>query len=289
MVQSMTGYGKASGEFNNTIITVEVKSLNSKFFDLNLRLPSNLKARDLELRGELSKRIGRGKVDVTINCESQQPQTLKINKDLITAYYNEFSSLAESLKMPPADYMRLIAGLPDVISDVDTAPSEDEWKAVKSVLDEAVEKFDGFRLQEGKTLETELEMRMKNIGKLLKEIDKFETARLDNIRGRILRNIKEFMADVNFDQNRLEQEMIYHIEKLDITEEKVRLSSHIDYFIKTFDEAESNGKKLHFISQECGREINTIGSKANDASMQKLVINMKDELERVKEQLSNVL
>ena len=291
MIKSMTGFGKASSEFSTKKITVEVRSLNSKQLDLNLRTPYIYKEKELELRSEISKQLERGKVDISIYTESiQDTLPVAINKTLAKTYYNELKSLAEELKEVNTDLFRLTMKMPDVLKAEKEVVEFDveEWKAVKATVDIAIEAFQKFRDDEGKTLSNEFEMRIGIIDKLLTEVISYDAARVENIRTRINNNIADVIEKEKIDENRFEQELIYYIEKLDITEEKLRLKTHLDYFTATMKELGS-GRKLGFIAQEIGREINTIGSKANDSSVQKLVVQMKDELEKIKEQLLNVL
>ncbi|MBN8695392.1 MAG: YicC family protein [Bacteroidetes bacterium] len=287
----MTGFGKAVNEIPGKKITVEIRSLNSKQLDLNLRIPYLYKEKELELRTELSKQLERGKVDVSVYTESTQetaPTTL--NKNLAKAYYNELRSLSQELNEKEENLLSLVVKMPDVLkAEKETVElDEAEWNQVKEAVNKAIEAFQKFRDDEGKTLEKEFQNRIGIIGKLLNEVLSLDNARIDNIKKRIKNNLEEVIDINKIDQNRFEQELIYYIEKLDITEEKLRLKTHLDYFNETMKEPAS-GRKLGFISQEIGREINTIGSKANDAGIQKLVVQMKDELEKVKEQLLNVL
>ncbi len=291
MIKSMTGFGKATNEFSSKKITVEVRSLNSKQLDLNLRMPYSYKEKELELRAEISKQIERGKVDISIYTESlQETLPIAINKTLAKTYYKELKSLSEELNETNTDLLALTMKMPDVLKAEREIVELDleEWKMVKATVDKAIEAFQKFRDDEGKTLSNEFTTRINIINKLLSEIISIDAARVDNIRTRIKNNIADVIEKEKIDANRFEQELIYYIEKLDITEEKLRLKTHLDYFIEAMKELGS-GRKLGFISQEIGREINTIGSKANDSSMQKLVVQMKDELEKIKEQLLNVL
>lgn len=287
----MTGFGKASGEFSTKKITVEVRSLNSKQLDLNLRMPYIYKEKELELRSEIAKQIERGKVDISVYAESVlETLPIAINKSLAKTYYNELKSLAEELKENNTDIFRLTMKMPDVLKAEKEVVEFDaeEWKVVKATVDSAIEAFQKFRDDEGNTLSNEFETRIGIIDKLLIEVISYDAARIENIRTRIKNNIADVIEKEKIDENRFEQELIYYIEKLDITEEKLRLKTHLDYFTATMKELGS-GRKLGFIAQEIGREINTIGSKANDSSVQKLVVQMKDELEKIKEQLLNVL
>lgn len=290
MIRSMTGFGNAVTEYRNKIITVEIKSVNSKFFDLSLRLPSAYKDKDLEIRSELAKSLERGKVDVTMTIETPEtPKIATINSELVKAYYEELKSLSEGLRIGTTDYLSLILKMPEVLSQNKTVGDEEEWEQVKKTLNKSLEAFQSFRKKEGESIEKDFRERVHQIESLLKEIEKLEPGRLSGVRKKISGSLEEFIQSNSIDRNRFEQELIYYIERLDISEEKIRLRSHCDYFIKTVSEKTSNGKKLAFITQEIGREINTIGSKANDAGIQKMVVEMKDELEKVKEQILNVL
>lgn len=290
-LKSMTGFGKAVNEIPGKKVTVEIRSLNSKQLDLNLRIPYFYKEKELELRTEIAKQLERGKVDISIYTEStQETLPVALNKELAKSYYKELKALAEELNEGNNDLLAMALKMPDVMKAEREVVELDEaeWKLVKSVVDKAIDAFQKFRDDEGRTLSAEFAMRISIIERLLAEVITLDAARIANIKNRIKNNLAE-VIDVNkIDQNRFEQELIYYIEKLDITEEKLRLKTHLDYFISTMKELAA-GRKLGFISQEIGREINTIGSKANDAEMQKLVVQMKDELEKVKEQMLNVL
>ncbi len=292
MVKSMTGFGSATGDISGTTVTVEIKSLNSKFLELSLRLPSMYRDKELELRAELGKLIERGKVDVNINIGNGSNDLSKksnINKEIFKAYFEELSQLRDELKIADHLIMDTIIKLPQVLGNEKTEGDPEQWKAINELLQQAIVKFNSFREMEGKVTEDDLTLRIRNISKLLIETEKYEKGRIDNIRERLQKNLAEIKNSTSVDQNRFEQELIFYFEKLDITEEKLRLRSHCDYFLQTIKSAEANGKKLGFITQEIGREINTLGSKANDASMQRAVVEMKDELEKLKEQLANVL
>jgi len=290
-LRSMTGFGKATGEIPGKKVTVEIRSLNSKQLDLNLRMPYFYKEKELELRNEIAKQLERGKVDVSVYTESsQEAMPIALNKELAKTYYRELRSLSDELNEDHNNLLALALKMPDVLKAEREVVEldEEEWKHVKVVVDKAIEAFQKFRDDEGNSLLTEFVSRISIIEKLLNEVVSLDAARVENIKSRIKNNLAE-VVDVNkIDQNRFEQELIYYIEKLDITEEKLRLKTHLDYFMATMKEPGA-GRKLGFISQEIGREINTIGSKANDAGIQKLVVQMKDELEKVKEQMLNVL
>jgi uncharacterized protein (TIGR00255 family) len=291
MIKSMTGFGKSVTEIPGKKITVEMRSLNSKSLDLNLRLPYLYKEKELELRSELSKQIERGKLDVTVFTEStQETLPVVINKNLAKKYYQEIKALANELEADSTNFLSLVLKMPEVLKpEKETAElDKNEWVVVKETISKAIEAFQQFRQEEGKVLQKEFETRIESIEDLLKEVVSNDSKRIKNIRSRIERNLEELFENEKIDKNRLEQELIYYIEKLDITEEKLRLKTHLEYFLKTMKEP-SGGRKLGFIAQEIGREINTIGSKANDANIQKFVVQMKDELEKIKEQLLNVL
>ncbi|TAH41131.1 MAG: YicC family protein [Bacteroidetes bacterium] len=290
MIRSMTGFGTATATYLNKSITIEVKSVNSKFFDLTLRLPSMYREKEYELRSDLSRAIERGKVDVSFSVDSPEAtKKTSINAPLFKAYYDDLKNIQQQYKTGDSDLMRIILSLPDVMSNDKQAVTEEEWKQVKSILDLSLEAFNEFRLAEGASMQKDLEDRITSITDKLIEVEKFEGGRIEQVRKRLMGSLEEFIQTQNIDRNRLEQELIFFVEKFDISEEKVRLRTHCEYFLETLKSDSSNGKKLAFISQEIGREINTIGSKANDAEMQKIVVNLKDELEKVKELLLNVL
>lgn len=286
----MTGYGSASIVFNQKTISVEIKSVNSKFLDANLRLPASYREKEFELRTEIGRIVERGKAEVSVTVDSSEPpRRTSINAPLIKSYYEDLKAIDIDLNLHTPDFLKIILPLPDVLSTGKAALDEDEWKALKSAVEAAGNNFIAFRKQEGLALQHDLEFRIGNILSRLKEIESFEKGRLEVIRERLRAGLEEFIQANNIDRNRFEQELIYYIEKFDISEEKVRLKSHCEYFIQTIHSQASSGKKLSFISQEIGREINTIGSKANDAGMQKAVVEAKEELEKIKEQVLNIL
>ncbi len=289
MIKSMTGYGKAICELPSKKITVEVRSLNSKSFDLNLRTPSVYREKEQEIRSEIAKQLERGKIDFSIYSEfTGEAGSLTINHTLAKSYYKELKGLAEELKDPGNDLLALTMKMPEVMRAEKQELDENEWTTLRISVDEAILNFQQFRLDEGKSISDDFEKRIGFIMASLTEVEKADILRINNVRERIRKNIAEFVEKEKIDQNRFEQELVYYIEKLDVTEEKVRLKTHCEYFIKTMQE-DSSGRKLGFITQEIGREINTIGSKANDATIQKIVVQMKDELEKIKEQVNNVL
>lgn len=287
----MTGYGKAIGNLGNKKFTVEVRSLNSKQLDLSVRMPSVYREKELEVRNELSKLIDRGKMEFSIYCELQgEDSSNTINKAIATGYYNQIKSLADDLKIElKEDILATVLRMPDVMKTERQELDENEWKNVWKIAKEALNKFDEFRLSEGETLYKELSSRVKSILDLLKQVDPFETVRIETVKERIYKALADLSGSENVDKNRFEQELIYYIEKLDISEEKLRLTTHCNYFIETMNADAGQGRKLGFISQEMGREINTLGSKSNHAEMQKIVVIMKDELEKIKEQILNIL
>jgi len=290
MIRSMTGFGKATGSAGNNLITVEVKSLNSKFLEMNLRLPAIYKDKDLELRNEISKAVERGKVDFIVTLETT-PGSKKsaFNKVLIRRYFDDLLDLKKEFKLSSDDYLNIIMRLPDVLNLEKTEADPKEWKMIETLSRKALAAFNDFRIKEGKSLQKDFESRVSAIKDHLKKIEKIEPGRLKSIKGRLNRGLEEMEDSMQVDKNRFEQELIYYIEKIDITEEKVRLRSHLSFFTDTLRDADSNGKKLGFILQEIGREINTIGSKANDAGIQRYVVQMKDELEKMKEQAANII
>lgn len=286
----MTGYGKATTEFNKKTIIVEMRSVNSKQLDLNMRLPGIYREKELEIRQLINQKAERGKMDFSVSFDNaNEEKSISINKNLVQAYHEELRYIGEVTGQHHIDYVGAIARLPEVWNNTRPELGEAEWLILKAAVEKGLEMFDDFRKSEGDALERDLKHRIESIQKLLGEIAPFESRRTELLRAKLEGKIKEAVSAENVDENRLEQEIIYYLEKIDITEEKVRLSTHLKYFLETMNEAANNGRKLGFISQEIGREINTIGSKANDADMQKVVVLMKDELEKIKEQLLNVL
>jgi len=285
----MTGFGKATGIFQNKKISVEIKSLNSKQLDLNLRLPGLYKEKELEIRSLLGKEIERGRVDVFINTESADDKAdLSINKSLAMSYYQDLKELAEATG-EKTDFLALIMRMPDVMKNERPQLQPEEWQQLMEISSQAIQAFNQFRTDEGLSLKNDIVKRINLILENLSHIENFDGERINNTREKLLKNLNEFVEKGNIDNNRFEQELIYYLEKFDITEEKVRLKTHCAYFLKTMETESSEGRKLGFITQEIGREINTIGSKANHADIQKHVVQMKDELEKIKEQMLNVL
>jgi uncharacterized protein (TIGR00255 family) len=292
MLKSMTGFGKASGKIDERTVNVEIKSLNSqKGLDLNVKLPSKYREYEHALRNKAAGILQRGKVDIYITLEHNTASSeLSLNTELIKSYFEEFKKIADEVGASADNLLPTILKMPDVIGESHEEASEDELKRIEEILAKAIGEVESFRATEGRSLETEMLLRISNIEKLSIELSSEDKRRVVEIRTRLQNNLNNFIPKDKIDANRYEQEVIYYIEKLDITEEITRLKSHSDYFRNVLNEKEElKGRKLNFIAQEIGREINTIGSKANDAIMQKIVVNMKDELEKVKEQTSNIL
>lgn len=290
MIKSMTGFGKANVETAQRIVTIEIRVLNSKQLDLNVRLPAFYREREHELRSSMGSLIQRGKADCFINYESVgQVGSYSINQDVAEIYYKQLKELSSKLGVnEPSDYLAIIMRLPEVMHTSSNEVPEEEWNKVLAGVSEAAMAVDAFRIQEGAVLEQDFKNRVTKILELLKEVEVFEGLREQTIREKLRRELSQ-LTEMRIDENRLEQELIYYLEKIDITEEKVRLRKHCDYFFNVLKEQDNQGRKLGFVAQEMGREINTLGSKANQADMQQLVVMMKDELEKIKEQLLNIL
>lgn len=290
MILSMTGFGKSTTEINGKKITAEIKSLNSKQMDLSVRIPQQLRERELTLRSLVAKKLERGKVDLTITLESiTNDVPVSINKTLAGQYKLQIEQMSQELNIPlPTDWYATLLRLPDVLKQDTAETDEKELSALDSVVESAIEHLIEFRTQEGKRLESFFKEKIACIQALLDEVPQYEEERIVKIKGRIQEALEK-LENVDYDKNRFEQEMIFYIEKLDITEEKIRLQNHLDYFLTTMANGSGQGKKLGFISQEMGREINTMGSKANNAELQKVVVKMKDQLEQIKEQVLNVM
>lgn len=290
MVLSMTGFGKATCEVGTKKLTIEIKSLNSKQLDLFSRLPNIYKEKELELRNYVAQKLERGKVEFSISMDSiNGAQPNQINKTLVKSYYEEIKSLSQELGVePPADWMKILLKMPDVMKMEAAELEETDWKIIRMAFEEAVDDLIGFRQKEGESLKKVFLQKIENIRNLLVQVEPYEKERVEKIKTRILENLSS-LKQVEIDKNRFEQELIYYIEKLDVNEEKNRLRQHLDYFVETMNAEGASGKKLGFIAQEIGREINTLGSKSNHPEMQKIVVMMKDELEQIKEQVLNVL
>ena len=286
MIQSMTGFGKATLQLPTKKITVEVKSLNSKGLDLNVRMPSLYREMELGLRNQIALKLERGKVDFSIFIESTAEQTsTKVNVPIVKGYMEQLRNVYADAD--DTELMKMAIRMPDTMKIERDEIDENDWIQIQTVIEEAVQNILNFRKDEGESLEKEFQLRISNIRQYMTEALELDPERVQAIKDRLQTAIAELK--VNVDENRFEQELIYYLEKLDITEEKVRLTNHLDYFLETIKGNEANGRKLGFITQEMGREINTMGSKSNHAQMQKLVVQMKDELEKVKEQVLNVL
>lgn len=286
----MTGFGKVTAELPSKKVTVEIKALNSKQLDLSTRIPSIYKDKEMELRSLLLQSLERGKVEFSIFIEYIGKDTpTQINAVAVENYYNQIKEIADKLQIAlPTDWFQTLLRMPDVIKSEPVEADESEWEVVLDTVKKAIQQLRDFRIQEGAMLQRLFEQKIAHIAELLTEVEKYEVERIEKIKSRIMDNLQK-VADQDYDKNRFEQEMIYYIEKLDVNEEKNRLDNHLKYFITTMESGHGQGKKLGFISQEMGREINTLGSKSNHAEMQKIVVQMKDDLEQIKEQVLNVL
>ena len=293
MIQSMTGYGKATAELPDKKINVEIKSLNSKAMDLSTRIAPAYREKEIEIRNEISKVLERGKVDFSLWIEKKEgADAIPVNKAILENYYLQLDSICNELGIPrpePGDWLQVLLRMPDVMSKTEIQElSEEEWNTVHATVLEAVGHLVDFRKQEGAALEKKFREKITNINSLLEKITPYEKERVEKVKERITDALEKTLS-VDYDKNRLEQELIYYIEKLDVNEEKQRLGNHLKYFISTMESGNGQGKKLGFIAQEMGREINTLGSMSNHAEMQKIVVQMKDELEQIKEQVLNVM
>ena len=290
MIQSMTGFGKVTTELPSKKVTIEIKALNSKQLDLSTRIPSIYRDKEMEIRNYILQTLERGKVELNIFVEYiGKDSPTQVNSAAIESYYNQIKAVSDKLGIPvPSDWFATLLRLPDVIKSDVVEVDEEEWKVVEKALHEAIDHLCAFRIQEGAMLQKLFTLKVNNIAALLLKVNDYEGERLEKIKSRIMDNLAQ-LADKDYDKNRFEQEMIYYIEKLDINEEKNRLDNHLKYFIATKDSGHGQGKKLGFIAQEMGREINTLGSKSNHAELQKVVVQMKDELEQIKEQVLNVM
>ena len=285
MIQSMTGFGKSITQLPSKKITVEIKSLNSKNLDVNARIPSQYREKELQLRNTISKSLNRGKVDFSLYVEiTGEETTASVNTGVVKNYIQQLKNIVDGNE---TELLKMAVRMPDAVTTEREEIDESEFKAIEAAVIEALEEINTFRKDEGKALEKDLKLRVNNIEALLQEVLRIDPERIDAVKERLRKGIADLKENV--DENRFEQELVYYIEKFDITEEKVRLENHLAYFNESINSPDSNGRKLGFISQEMGREINTIGSKSNYAPMQQLVVQMKDELEKIKEQLLNVL
>ena len=292
MLQSMTGFGKTTIELPNQIINIEIKSLNSKQLDVSLKIPNLYKEKDIEFRKKLAEHLIRGKIEVFFFVDiTGDKNKMQINKEIVKNYFFQLKEIGKELGIPPfEELLTAVLKFPDALKMENTELSKNEWSKILISFEEAINELKKFRLQEGLVLEKDIVNRINKIKELLADIPQYEEGRIKIIKDRITQHLETFLSRDKIDENRFEQELIFYIEKFDITEEKVRLENHCLYFLETIEKNKSAiGKKLAFIAQEIGREINTIGSKANDLNIQKIVVEMKDELEKVKEQMMNIL
>ena len=290
MIKSMTGFGRETYIYHNKTVTIEIRTLNSKYFDLNLKLPNFIREKETEIRNILSAELERGKIELFVSFDIGQTSNNIINQAIFESNYKELEELSEKMncKIQP-DIFGLVMRLPNIYNKEQENIIDEEWQCFEKSLLKTCQKVNEFRISEGEILKEKIEANILTIRNLLDSIKPYEESRISSIRERILKHIDNFYNESNSDKNRFEQEIIYYIEKIDITEEKVRLLKHLNFFNESINEPKSNGKKLGFVSQEIGREINTIGSKANHFEIQQIVVNMKDELEQIKEQLGNIL
>jgi uncharacterized protein (TIGR00255 family) len=290
MIKSMTGYGRAEATFGNQKITVELRSLNSKGMDLAVRMPSVLREKEMEIRNRLSNDVVRGKCDFSVYIEKiGGAASSVIDRVAVKNYYAELRAIEAELGIISQDILPTLLKMPDVMQSSREELSDELWQKIEELLTDCVASFHAFRAQEGNSLEVDLLARINSIADLLTKVSQYEGERIETVKTRLNKNLEELLDKGNFDANRFEQELIYYLEKYDVSEEKVRLANHLSYFKSTLKEEVEQGKKMGFIGQEIGREINTLGSKANHAEIQKIVVLMKDELERIKEQVLNVL
>ena len=290
MIKSMTGFGKVAIHADAKNIVVEIRTLNSKQFDLSTRIASLFRDKENEIRALVAQKLQRGKIDFSLYVEKNESPAITINQELAKSYFNELTSLSKSLGNPvDSDIFLQVLRMPDVVSSPQEELPEELWIQVYQAISDCCDKVDGFRIQEGEVLAKDFVKRVKLIDSLIDEITPFEKNRVEILRNKFISTFKDMRMKDKYDANRLEQEMIFYVEKLDITEEKVRLRKHCNYFLETMAETESQGKKLGFIVQEMGREVNTTGSKASDFNIQQIVVRMKDEVEKLKEQLANIL
>lgn len=287
----MTGYGKASGIYNEKKIVAEIKSLNSKQADVSTRMAGLYREKDIEIRNLLIQELERGKIDFSLYYESFDKDTnSRINQSMVESYYEQIREISGNTDIAmPENCLEIILRMPDVMKSEIVELDENEWIEVTKIIAEAIEQLKAFRQQEGKSLEQVFRSKIVSISNLLKEIEQYEAERVEKIRARFIEGLQNLSDKFDYDQNRLEQELMFYIERLDVNEEKVRLQTHLDYFLETMEKEHAPGKKLGFITQEIGREINTLGSKSNHSEMQKIVVLMKDDLEQIKEQVLNVL
>ncbi len=290
MIRSMTGYGKAEGTVGSRKFTIELKALNSKQLDLNVRMPSQYKEKEMELRTWLQKQIIRGKVDVSVYYDADASEKrMTLNTSLMKAFHADLKAVADAIGQQDADYMSMLMRIPDVLKPEREELDEKEWAQIMELVAKATDMLEAYRTQEGEGLEKDFESRIQHILKLESALEDAVNERVERVKARIDSNLEDFIEQDKIDRNRFEQEIIYYVEKFDVTEERQRLTANCTYFLDILKNGSAQGKKLGFISQEIGREINTLGSKANDATIQRSVVQMKDELEKIKEQVLNVL
>jgi uncharacterized protein (TIGR00255 family) len=292
MLLSMTGYGRATRTFGEKTVTVEVRALNSKMTDIRFKMPFNYKEKEIELRRILTEQAERGKIDMSINIRSLAGEDeYALNHDLFKSYYREIKGLTAELEMPQVDILNAILRLPNIVGSDEAGVSEEEWEATQGAINDALVDFKKFRSTEGGAMGKDLRERTASILQLMNDVLPYEKERIVKLRLRMKQNLEEFLAKENVDKNRYEQEVLFYLEKIDITEEKVRLEQHCRYFVETMDDKKnsSKGRTLNFITQEIGREVNTLGSKAYSSEIQHLVVQMKDELEKIKELIANLV
>jgi len=291
MIKSMTGFGKAEFEINNKKVTIEIKSLNSKQADINTRIPQLFREKEIEIRREINDRLIRGKIDISIYVESLgDTSNAVINEGIVKSYFNSLSKICGDLELSVNErLMQVVMRLPDTVKVQYEQLNEEEWVVLLKYIRLALDQVDQFRQQEGQAMEADLIDNIQQIVRLQGEIEPFEQQRIENVKVRLTEALSKLQLNGNLNPDRFEQELIFYLERLDFNEEKVRLTNHCTYFLETMKESDGNGKKLSFISQEIGREINTLGSKANESNIQRIVVQMKDFLERIKEQVLNVL
>jgi len=287
----MTGYGKASCEYGNKKIVVEIKSLNSKQLDVSTRISGLYREKDIEIRNELSQKLERGKIEFSLYVDNSGKESVsQINSSVVESYYQQIKSIADSIGIEvPANWFEVLLRLPDTMKTETIELDENEWIEIKKNINNAIDQLVEFRIQEGKSLENVFVSKISHIAELLEQVAPYELERVEKIKARLEENLLALSDKIDYDKNRVEQELIFYIEKLDVNEEKVRLKNHLEYFLETMNNEKSPGKKLGFIAQEIGREVNTLGSKSNHSEMQKIVVLMKDDLEQIKEQVLNVL
>ena len=287
----MTGYGRGTQTIKDKTITIEIRSLNSKFTDIRFKLPQNYKEKELELRKRITKHVERGKIDVNLEVKSLDgDEEYALNEQLFLKYFKSITAIQRSNSLPVGDLTQAVLKLPNVISADADRITEEEWVAVQEALSNALEQFDYFRKTEGQVMEEDCKKRISSIQHNLGQVEPYEKNRINKLRQRIQLHMEEYVGKDNIDANRFEQEILYYLERIDITEEKVRLEQHCQFFLEELEKKTTmKGRKLNFISQEMGREINTLGSKANSSDIQRLVVMMKDELEKIKEQVANSL